>query len=846
MAGFKRAIGPDGHVHVVFLNDDVGTGVASPAEDGHTPMVQYQPAQEPQVDEMGNEIAPAVPGGWIVADPNGQPHQLEEIPVVIKSKKTKETVRDVWAMWRATRASEVASLEKIEKYRKFYAGEQWNDGDKTKLEGMSRAALTVNMSAKQVDELSGVERQQRTEFKLLPVEASDQRATDMYQALVKQVANQSYYSISKSSGFKDALIGGRGWLNLSVDFTEDVLGTINIERWKPEDITVGPHDDLTLKDCEVMFKEKWYSLERLKSEWGKKVKELEADFDFMSTGQSTKKHERYLSGGQYAKSDNWMPIGATFEGEAICDVTKKNYRVLERWQRVYQDVVVVGNVQADYYTQAIGWPEADLEAIRQIPGCIVIERNMPKIRITRVAGNVMLSDENPADLPSDNFFCVPIYAYKDGDTFYGKMHQMYDLQLGINKMFSLSVDILNKMSSWNVYYDSTTFPDNEKENFKEMANQPGAVIEVTNVDKPPKREEGTRFPSEITQHMELQLRFLESIGNVTPEPPGANTSAQAILQRQKQLMKGNEELFDNLSLAQQSLGRLLLKTIKRYYPPERILRVLQQAAVAQKFMVGDRTFDEWSREEIIEILEKSDIEKYDLIVSEADSSPSAMLGTNLLLSELAGKGMAIPPEALIETSPLPEKVKERLLGYIQSQNEAQSQGNQVAADAEIKKTLIAKGIIPPDVQQQYLGMQPQGGMGMGQPIAPNEMGQPPAPMEMPQQVPGVDVNQPQQMTMPQQSAMSESAPGIDQGGMQQQALASEMQNQQTMGMLQQMAASIQMLADVLTKKEAAPAQQPIINVVNGKPSMQVGRIVRDPSGLASDVTLRNVDTPEGM
>ena len=126
------------------------------------------------------------------------------------------------------------------------------------------------MAGKQIDELSGMERQQRTEFKLLPVEASDQRATDMYQALVKQVANQSFYSIAKSSAFKDALIGGRGWLNLSVDFVDDILGTISLERWNPEEITAGPHDDLTLKDCELLFKERWYSLDKLESLWGDK------------------------------------------------------------------------------------------------------------------------------------------------------------------------------------------------------------------------------------------------------------------------------------------------------------------------------------------------------------------------------------------------------------------------------------------------------------------------------------------------------------------------------------------------------------------------------------------------
>lgn len=79
----------------------------------------------------------------------------------------------------------------------------------------------------------------------------------------------------------------------------------------------------------------------------------------------------------------------------------------------------------------------------------------------------------------------------------------------------------------------------------------------------------------------------------------------------------------------------------------------------------------------------------------------------MLLSDLAKSGQPIPPEALLEFADMPADVRTKLMDMMAQQMQAQSQAQQDTADAEVLKTLVAQGIIPPSVEQKFLIQQPQ-------------------------------------------------------------------------------------------------------------------------------------------
>jgi hypothetical protein len=391
----------------------------------------------------------------------------------------------------------------------------------------------------------------------------------------------------------------------------------------------------------------------------------------------------------------------------MVDIGRKEYRILECWRKVYEKASVIANAAEDFYFNANGRDAKDIKSARTLPGFFVIENNITKFRVTKVAGGVVLSDEYPAELPMDDFFVIPIYAKKRGQKFWGKVEGAKDPQKYINKQFSLSLDIGNKMSSYGWFFDASTFPDNEKEKFKRVASSPGFMVELNDANRPPSRVEGVKFPSELIQLMEVGKNEITDSMNIIINPNGANESASLFIQRRNDKLLGSEYLFDNLSFAKQKLGRLLIKLIQKYYNAERIIRIVRNANSKEQVQLGGQPLDAFTDEDIASLLSTTDLELYDVEITESNWSPSMRLSTFMLLSDLAKSGQPIPPEALLEFADMPADIRTKLTDMMAQQMQAQSQAQQDTADAEVLKTLVAQGIIPPQVQEKFLIQQPQ-------------------------------------------------------------------------------------------------------------------------------------------
>lgn len=702
------------HHHIVYLNDETGIALVS-TDAGHTHEIVFQPPMEPQMDEMGNVLSPSAPGGWIVQPAlDGHTHELQDY--VIKPAQKKEddahVLRDIRELFKTARELERESLKKAQESEDMYAGKHWDEIERSRLESLNRAAITINKIEKNVDQICGTQRQERTDLRYVPQEGGDQKVADLLNVASKHILNRCFFAREESSVFEDATITGRGNFNVYVRFDQDLRGDIVIEKFPYLDIAYGPHEKLDLSDCEYLIKHRWFSKAKIEQLWPDKAEDIQKDFDdyVLDPRESVQyQHDNYAHGLQIQ----------TVGDDTIVNIAKKEYRVLECWRKVYQKGSVVANAAEDFYFNAYGWDAKDLRAVRTIPGFYVVEQNITKIRVTKIAGGVVLSDEYPADLPMDDFFVVPVYAKKRGYKFWGKVESSKDAQMYINKNYSAALDVVNKVAAYGWFVDSATFPDNEKEKFKRISTSPGWVIELNDTNRPPVRVEGVKFPSELIQMMQVGENQVVDQMNVIINPNGANESGSLFAQRRSQKLLGSEYLFDNLSFAKQKLGRLLIKLIQRYYTPDRILRIVRNANSKTPVEVGGQPLDEFSDADILEMLNTTDLEQYDVEVTESSWSPSMRLSTFMLLTEMAQAGQPIPPEALLEFADMPDNVRSKLMDMMAQQGQAQASAEQAKADAEIQKTLIAQGQIPPEVAQRFLQAPQQ------ESLPPNEANQGP-------------------------------------------------------------------------------------------------------------------------
>ncbi len=686
----KGGNGKAQHRHFVYLRDDMTAQMAR-AKD-HVHPVSYRQEQPPvmgmdPLSMMPIEASPAVPGGWEISPVNSHTHSIEG-PYIPTGKGEKEEedrkiVNDVLAMY--AEAKEIESTSRVRAYeseRMYKPGGLWDKDVKSKLIASKRAALEINKIESKLDNLSGYQRQNRTDFKCLPTEDGDQRVSDILNYVIKNVTENCNYPREETKVFDDQMIGGRGLFNCFIDYDRNIQGDVIVEKYKWDGVGIGPHEKEDLEDADYLVKEKWYSLAKLKEMFPEKADEF-------------KPESQYMDMGRYSKSEDWDQRLATLisssGGTELSNSLKKQYKLLECWRKVYQRNFILAKSDDGFVYNADGWTNEDVSAIKTIEGVRAISRVTYRIRVTKVVVALLIEDGYP-DLAANEFHIVPAYAKKRNDDFWGKVEGVKDLQSAIVKAYSQFIDILNRMAAYGWFYDDATFPNKEEEKkFKENSSTPGFTQKVADINNLPKKEEGIKFPNELVAAIQAFNVDMREILNINVEMSGANSgqeSGVAIRQKIVQQLLGNDYIFDNLSFAKRKVGKLILAMIQKAYTPERIMRIIgNQAVKEQKMEIGGKPVQEYQREELLALLQNADLAKYDITIAESPSSPTAQLSNFMFLLEMAGKGVQIPPTAFFKFAPIPDK--EKIIEEIQAAAAQAAQENKMKYDTEIKKSVIA-------------------------------------------------------------------------------------------------------------------------------------------------------------
>lgn len=678
----------NGHQHVIYMGKE-GFALASKAKD-HTPEIM--------VDEAGAIFA---------VDPDGYKHEIVDYEILSdadKEPKEEETVKNVLADYQECYDYEKEARRGGNESEKIYAHDQWAASDKPP---GNRAAVTINVIEDKIDNLTGYQKQNRTEPHFLPGEKGDAVVADILNIIVKDITNNCYYQREKSKVFEDEAIAGRGLFNVYEDYERDARGNIVIERFAWDEAFFGPHEKDDLSDCEVMFKTKWYSENKLKSLFPDKIEGKLKGFSPEQKGQDLKPE---------LNQDGGLNMAAV----ELIDINAKKYRLLERWKKEYKSVDVAVFANDGFVEPLKGWDKKDVAAVKSIPGMSMIKRESYRMRKTRTVSDVLIDDEFITDM---DYEIVSVYAKKRRGVFWGKIKGIIDLQQLINKTYSQFIDIIAKVANYGYFYDSETFDDvQEEKKWKEQGTSPGFTAKVANSNKIPVKEEGVKFPTEIVNAIQMFMNNIREIMNVNLNMQGLtgnpNESGVAIKQKIVQQLIGNDFLFDNMKFAEQLLFKVVVKKIQKLYTPERMMRILEtensktstvNPETQQKeggVQLAGQPLEQYPPEQIKKLLQTVDLTEHDIIVSDAADSPSAMMGAYLMLLETARSGAPIPPDIFIELSPLPDNLKAKLMASLQAAQQAEAQKDQMKYGTEIKKAQIAQQgkMLDKNPMQQELSM----------------------------------------------------------------------------------------------------------------------------------------------
>ena len=633
-------------------------------------------------------------------------------------------------------AERMTSLrKKIREDFEFELGKQWDSSDIAKLKAAGVIALTINKIKPIIKLLTGIERQSKSDYKAFPEGGEDSIVAVVVTLLMKNVVKNSNLEIKFSDQFKNGAIGGMCFLEPYVDYSFDMVnGDMKFKKVSPLNVYLDPHfkeydlsdskffikvtEDLSKDDLLGLFPDKETKINNITE--GKI--NLDNVGEILGDGKATIETQNYNNNNEI---DNDTDIFGE-DKEPTYDLIDYYYKSQEnRYFGVIQEKGIIEEFKTKEKAQ---------EFTVQFGG-IIIERKIPVIKLIQVVANVELYSGVSWSYP--NYRSYPIIPYfaelitEDLNdlslTIQGVVRGLKDLNLEYNKRRTQELRHLNSSANSGFEVEENQLEPDELAKLKEFGSSAGLVIERRQ-NTPPI---GRITPMPLSQgHSQLaaeNAQDLKEASGVNPDllaNDSQSQSGRAILLKQRQGLSMMQEMLDNFSMTKKMTGRFILSQLPDIFTLESAKRVLGMAFISDNFSVpiniilerGLAKTEAGKEDEVTEletqvmltypgsqpsepitdntgnlvmatdtdtadqvissVLNNKDLFKYDIAIGEGPYQDTIKLANFMDLKELAGQGVPIPPNVLIEASMLPDNEKKKILKQLEQQMQMQMQAQQ--------------------------------------------------------------------------------------------------------------------------------------------------------------------------
>lgn len=545
---------------------------------------------------------------------------------------------------------------------RMYAGDQWYNTEKVKLERQNRMVLQLNKVRRVVNLYSGYERENRTQTVTAPVEGSDEITADLFSNTMYYVYDKGNADYIISEAFEHSLKTGLAILGIYMDYSKDkVNGDIKF-YWKPFNaLMLDPYfTKRDLSDCDQASTRDLLSKEAIKSMLPWVDPEV---IDRIPTGIRDNKYQ-YL--GIYRQ------YNSTYIAQNLC--TYDQY-----WKRISKAQKYLVDEETGVSEEWFGTreEERDLkETLKHTPQIRLITTHKRTVELNIIVGGQLLySGPDPTGL--NTFPFVPVISYFEPliDNYelkiQGIVRSITDAQRQYNRRHSQIIDLMESIinTGWITRNGAVLDPT-----MLMQAGQGRQIVVNENCDvhadireiSPP------NIPPGYLQYQDILDKNIMEIPGGSDELLGLSSTGDSQVSgklaevRSSNGLKGNRGLFDNLEQAKKYLGMLVLEAIQKNYQPGKIQRITGKEPT-EEFFSGQ--FGE-----------------YDCVIKQAVKTATQREAYYYQLLQLVSLGAPIPWEDLLEAAPMQGKTE--LLEKMAERAEQQQQQQQKLDEAEqIQKAL---------------------------------------------------------------------------------------------------------------------------------------------------------------
>ena len=714
---FLRSSKNDKHYHVILTPD--------PRKNQGKPITPEVITVGETKDHTHNVEYNEETGSWFLLPQNDHTHEANVNDVYQNAKLRKEDTRDLIATYEARfrRAIgyEKKSIDKADRAYKYINYDQWEKGTKEQLNNEGRPALQFDQIGTNTDKIIGYFLQDIPDVALYPVENGDEVMTDILTTVLKNIFRNSGFEELSEGVFSDIFVAGKGVFNLSMDFQRDIGGDITVDQGEYNHVIFGPHMKKNAEDCEDIFKIRILSEDQLKMEFPEKAEEVIKKNFFRSSGDS---RSLGLDGIEYdmwlkTPGHQWDPPAAqpVPTAKASDDVAHLRTYVVVEWYRksYFKEYIVRG---PDGIEAPVRFRPGDASQLKRMETPMVD-------RISYVFEKVVMCNSvemERFDTGFDFAPCSVAYGKKTKKGYLGKVFGAIDQQDEINKRTSQTSDIVNKMAAYNYFFTGESFGSPEEEQaFMNNSAKPGSAFKISDMENKPEMSDGVRVPVEALQLEENAKNRMDSyFGGVLDISQGAKVGSRGLLLQQRMALMVNEIYFKHYENAFIDLCKKIIHFVQRFYPPQKILRIIRSEPRDEREMAYQQMEDA----KILELLSKKDFVYYDTAVGVTKSSPTFKEAQFELATELMKQGTGFPMDHYIELSSFPNKQK--IKDSIAAQSEAQAEQAMQTEKMEVIKSMPDefKMVAAPQLLQQYDLLPPSQQLPQQSPLETDALGAP--------------------------------------------------------------------------------------------------------------------------
>ena len=546
---------------------------------------------------------------------------------------------DAWRTW---------SLYYAQAYRdlRAYAGDNWTNLEKTKLEKQNRMVLELNKIRRVVNLYSGYERENRTSTVCAPVESSDSDTADQFSDILYYVYEKANADYIISEAFEHSLKTGLSILGIYMDYSKDkVNGDIKM-YWKPFNaLMFDPYfTKRDLSDCDQASTRDLLSKEQIKSmlPWVEP-----SIIDNLPTGIRDNKYQ-YL--GIYRQ------YNSTYIAKNLC--TYDQY-----WKRITKEQKYLVDMETGVTEEWFGTKEEEKqlkEDIKQTPRLQFINSHKRSLELNIiVSGQLLYTGPDPTGL--DTYPFVPVLLYHEPliDTYelkiQGIVRSVRDAQRQYNRRHSQIIDIMESIinTGWITKNGAVVDPA--------MLMQAGqgkqiVVNEGYDVNTDIREISPPNIPPGYLSYQDIIDKNIMEIPGASDELLGLSSvgdsqvSGKLAEVRASNGLKGNRGIFDNLEQTKKYLGKIVIEAIQKNYSAGKIERILGYQPT-EEFFSGQ-------------------FEEYDCAITQAVKTATQREAYYYQLLQLVALGAPIPWENIMEAAPLQGSTK---LHEIMAQQAEQAQ-----------------------------------------------------------------------------------------------------------------------------------------------------------------------------